>query len=176
LAAASDREFAAVTHQVLEMRAQLAPIMQSAIALCRVELQEEAKVLYQEWKRLQELTFRQPIAVDDTQKELNELLAEECPAQFERQTTQIAELQEKVKTYQQAIAKLDQKVKILAAQSERGAAGQNGAADTNIDNLKRRIEEVEKATREVQESIQKSKERCGQVTKSLEGSPDGLND
>jgi hypothetical protein len=140
-----------------------------------VELQEEAKVLYQEWKRLQELTFRQQIAVNDAQKELNELLAEEGPAQFERQTTQISELQEKVKTYQQANAKLDRNVKILTAQSERAAAGQNGAADADIDDLKRRIEEVERATREVQESIRKSKEGCGQVTESVEGSPDDLN-
>jgi hypothetical protein len=66
-----------------------------AIEQClpREEVQEEAKVLYQEWKRIKDVTFQHQIAVSDTQKELNELLAEEGLAQFELQSAQITELQ-----------------------------------------------------------------------------------
>jgi chromosome segregation ATPase len=166
----SDREYATLSQQVLELRAQLAQIMQSDNAFRREELQEEAKVLYQEWKRLQDVTFQQQIAVSDAQKELDELLAEDGPAQFERQSNQITELQEKLKKYEHANAKLDRKVKKLAAQREREAESQNGAAAAEIADLKRQIEEVERATREVQENIQKSKERHQQVMKSLQAS------
>jgi chromosome segregation ATPase len=144
--------------------------MQSDSAFRREELQEEAKVLYQEWKRLQDVTFQQQIAISDAQKELDELLAEEGPAQFERQSAQIAELQEKLKKYEHANTKLDRKVRQLAAQREKEQASQSDAAAAEIADLNKQIEEVERATREVQENIEKSKERHQQVMRSLQAS------
>jgi chromosome segregation ATPase len=165
-----DREYATLSQQVLELRAQLAQIMQSDNAFRREELQEDAKVLYQEWKRLQDVTFQQQIAVSDAQKELDELLAEEGPAQFERQSAQITELQEKLKKYEHANSKLDRKIKKLTAQRAKEEEARNEAAAAEIGELKRQIDEAERATREVQENIQKSKERHQQVMKSLQES------
>jgi DNA repair exonuclease SbcCD ATPase subunit len=165
-----DREYASLSQQVLELRAQLQQIMQSDNAFRREELQEESKVLYQEWKRLQDVTFQQQIAVSDAQKELDELLAEEGPALFERQSEQISALQAKLKKYEHANAKLDRKIKKLTAEREREAQSRNEAAAAEIADLKRQIEEVERTTREVQESIEKSKERHQQVMRSLQAS------
>jgi chromosome segregation ATPase len=155
---------------VLELRAQLAQIMQSDSAFRREELQEEAKVLYQEWKRLQDVTFQQEIAVSDAKKELDELLAEEGPAQFEKQSAQITQLQEKLKKFEHANAKLDRKIRTLTAQRAKEEEAKNEAAAAEIAELKKQIEEAERATKEVQESIQKSKERHQQVMRSLQES------
>lgn len=92
----------------------LQSINQSDGVFQREELQEEAKVLYQEWKRLQDFNFQQRIAISNAQKELAELLRDEAVARFERQKGQISELQEKVKQYQHENAKLDRRVKELA--------------------------------------------------------------
>jgi predicted nuclease with TOPRIM domain len=129
----------------------LQSINQSDGVFQREELQEEAKVLYQEWKRLQDFNFQQRIAISNAQKELAELLRDEAVARFERQKGQISELQEKVKQYQHENAKLDRRVKELA--SERELEDEREIAD-----LKKQIEEAKRATRVVEENIRKMKE------------------
>jgi molecular chaperone GrpE (heat shock protein) len=94
------------------------------------------------------------------QKELDGLLAEESPAQFERQAEQIAALH----------AKLDRKIKKPTAEREREAESRNSAAAAEIADFKREIDDVERATRDVQENIEKSWERYQQVMKSLQAS------
>jgi chromosome segregation ATPase len=133
------------------------------------ELQEEAKVLYQEWKRLQDITFQKQIEVGNAQKELNALLAEEGTALFQRQSEQLSELQEKLHKYDHVNTKLERRIRKMADKRAREEE-RNEEATAEIVELRRQIEEAERETHEVQESIQKSKERHQQVMRSLQES------
>jgi chromosome segregation ATPase len=167
---AIDREYAALSQQVLEKRAQLAQLMQSDEALRREELQEEAKVFYQEFSRLQDLTMQQQITLADAQKELDDLLAEDGPALFEKQTQHINRLQEKLQRFEYANVKLARKIKKLKAEQQRQIDARNADAEAKIEELTRQIAEVEKETQEVEDKIRQSEERHIQVMNTLQAS------
>jgi hypothetical protein len=165
-----DREYAALSQQVLEKRAQLAQMIQSDEAARSEELQEEAKVFYQEWSRLQDVTMRQQITLSDAQKELDDLLAEDGPALFDKQAQQISKLQEKLQRFEHANLKLRRKIRKLKAEQQRQIEARNADADAKIAELTRDIAETEKATQEVEGKIRLSEERHLQVMNTLRAS------
>jgi hypothetical protein len=158
-----DREYCALAQEVVAMRAELTLLLRSDNALQRDELQEEAKVLYQEWCRLQDLTIEQQIALSDAKKERDDGTPEDAPATYDRQAKQIAELTAKVARYEHANVKLAQKIKKLrAAKGE--AAGDSG------EEIAQQIEHVEKETTDVEERIRRAKENHQKVMSALQAS------
>jgi hypothetical protein len=155
----TDRDYSALSQEVVAMRSELTVLLQSDKALHREELQEEAKVLYQEWLRLQDCALDQEVALNDAKKELDD----DTSATYDRQARQIAELTDKLEKYEHANTKLAQKIK-------RMRTGKEGVAVTDREEIVRKIEDVEKKTLDIEERIRNAKENHQKVMSSVRAS------
>lgn len=163
-----DREYKTVEHMIMQQRAEINELLMSDNAAQRQELQEEAKIIYQERVRLQDLQLQQQITLNEAKKELNALLSSDGPAVFEKQAQKIELLEQKLQKYEHANKKLADKVKALKekkALEEQSAAGAIGVRAAQI---RAQIKEAEKATEEIEEKIAQSVEKHKQVMKTLQ--------
>jgi aromatic ring-opening dioxygenase catalytic subunit (LigB family) len=160
----TDREYSELSQEIVAMRSELTLLLLSDNALHREELQEEAKVLYQEWRRLQDSAFEKQIAISDAKKELDDALDEEGAVMYDRQAKQIVELSEKLARYEHANRKLAHKIKKLKAEREQAVVG-GGRQE-----IARQIENVEKETLDIEERIRSAKENHQKVMSSLRAS------
>jgi len=162
-----DREYKAVEHMIMQQRAQINELLMSDNAAQRQELQEEAKIIYQERARLQDLQLEQQIALNDAKRELAELLATDGPAVFERQQRRIESLEEKLGKYEHANEKLAAKVKSIRAKRVLEEESEAGAIGTRAAQIRAQIRDTERATREIEDRIAQSIEKHKQVMKTL---------
>lgn len=163
-----DREYKTVEHLIMQQRAQINELLMSDNAAQRQELQEEAKIIYQERVRLQDLQLQQQITLNEAKKELNELLASDGPAVFEKQAKKIESLEEKLRKYEHANKKLAAKVKALKAKKALEEESAAGAIGSRAAQINAQIKEVVKATNEIEEKISKSVEQHKKVMKQLQ--------
>lgn len=162
-----DREYKSVEHMIMQQRAQINELLMSDNAAQRQELQEEAKIIYQERVRLQDLQLQQQLALNDARRELQELLESDGPAVFERQAHRIEQLELKLHKYEHANKKLAAKVKSLKAKKALEEESAAGAIGSRAAQIRAQIREAEKATEEIEEKIAQSIEKHKQVMKSL---------
>ena len=163
-----DREYKTVEHMIMQQRAHINELLMSDNAAQRQELQEEAKIIYQERVRLQDLQLQQQITLNEAKKELTELLASDGPAVFERQAKRIEALEEKLRKYEHANKKLAAKVKTLKAKKALEEESAQGAIGSRAAQIRAQIREAEKATEEIEDKIAQSIEKHKQVMKSLQ--------
>lgn len=161
-----DREYKNVEHMIMQQRAQINELLISDAAAQRQELQEEAKIIYLERIRLQDLQLQQQMALNDAKKELEELLASDGPAKFHAQAQKISELEEKLAKYEHANKKLTDKVKRLKASKMQEQDGIDGSSKAAM--IRKQIRETEAATEEIERKIQESTEKHKDVMKSLQ--------
>jgi chromosome segregation ATPase len=162
-----DREYLSVEHMIIQQRAQINELLMSDSAAQRQELQEEAKIIYQERIRLQDLQVQQQIALTDAKRELAELLETDGPAVYERQARKIEALEAKLRRYEHANDKLAAKVKSLKAKKALEEESATGAIGNRATQLRSQIRETESATEEVEEKITQSVEKHKNVMKQL---------
>ena len=162
-----DREYKTVEHMIMQQRAQINELLMSDNAAQRQELQEEAKIIYQERVRLQDLQLQQQITLNDAKRELTELLATDGPAVYERQQKRIEALEAKLKKYEHANKKLAAKVKSLKAKKALEEESASGAIGSRAAQIRAQIRDAERATEEIEDKIAKSVEKHKQVMKSL---------
>lgn len=129
-------------------------------ALC-LELQEECKVILQERMRLQDEQLRQQILLNESQEELDALVAAEGPEMLEKQNERMAQLEAKLARYHHANKKL--KAKIQSIRSERAYT-----QDANNEEVERRAEELRKQIQEVQKATAKNEEKYQQSEQNHE--------
>jgi hypothetical protein len=162
-----DREYLSVEHMIIQQRAQINELLMSDSAAQRQELQEEAKIIYQERIRLQDLQVQQQIALNDAKRELAELLETDGPAVYERQAHKIEALEAKLKRYEHANDKLAAKVKSLKTKKALEEEAATGAIGNRAAQLRAQIREAERATEEIEEKITQSVEKHKNVMKQL---------
>jgi hypothetical protein len=162
-----DREYLSVEHMIMQQRAQINELLMSDSAAQRQELQEEAKIIYQERVRLQELQLQQQITLNDAKRELEDLLASDGPEVYERQAQRIEALEAKLKKYEHANSKLASKVKTLKAKKALEEESAAGAIGNRAAQIRAQIREAERATEEIEDKIAQSVEKHKEVMKSL---------
>lgn len=162
-----DREYKNVEHLIAQQRAQINELLRSDSAAERQELQEEAKIIYQERLRLHELQVQQQIDLNQAKQELDDLLASDGPVVYERQARKISELEEKLRKYEKANKKLSDKIQKLKQEKKLQEESQNGAIGSRAAQLKSQIKEVEQKTEEIEQKIRESKEKHEIVMKQI---------
>ena len=153
-----DKEYKSVEHLIMQQRAQINELLRSDNAAERQELQEEAKIIYQERLRLHDLQCQQQIELSEAKKELDELLSTNGPAVYEKQANKIKLLEDKLKKYEHANAKLAAKIKKLKQEKKIQEETQSGQIGMRAEQLRAQIKEVEDKTAEIEEKIRTSKE------------------
>lgn len=162
-----DREYKSVEHLIMQQRAQINELLRSDNAAERQELQEEAKIIYQERLRLHDLQIQQQIDLNQAKKELDDLLSSDGPAVFEKQARKINELEEKLRKYEKANKKLSEKIKKLKQEKKLQEESQSGAISIRANQLKSQIREVEQKTEEIEAKIKESKQKHEEVMKQI---------
>ena len=162
-----DKEYKSVEHLVMQQRAQINQLLRSDNAAERQELQEEAKIIYQERLRLQELQCQQQVELNEARKELDELLKTNGPAIYEKQAEKISVLEDKLNKYEVANAKLAAKIKRLKEEKKTQDESQAGQINSRAEELRRQIKEVEDKTAEIEEKIRVSRENHEQVMSKI---------
>ena len=168
LLAQLDKEYKTVEHLIMQQRAQINELLMSDNAAQRQELQEEAKIIYMEKVRLQDLQMQQQISLNDSKRELNDLLETDGPAVLERQEKRIESLEEKLSKYNAINERLASKVRILKKTLEEEAA--TGTIGNKANQLRQQIKEAEKATKDIDDKIKNSIEKHKEIMKKLSGS------
>jgi chromosome segregation ATPase len=158
-----DKEYKSVEHLVMQQRAQINQLLRSDNAAERQELQEEAKNIYQERLRLQDLQLQQQKELSDAKMELDELLRTNGPAIYEKQNQKIKVLEDKLMKYENANARLAEKIRKLKEEKRTQDESQAGQINSRADQLRMQIKEVEDKTAEIEEKIRASKENHEKV-------------
>ena len=136
----------------------------------RQELQEEAKIIYQERLRLHDLQIQQQRELEEAKSELDELLATNGPAIFEKQANKIKNLEDKLRKYEKANANLAAKIKKLKQDKKIQEETQSGQIGMRAEQLRSQIKEVEEKTAEIEEKIRTSKENHEEIMRKIKQS------
>ncbi|EAY21157.1 hypothetical protein TVAG_283270 [Trichomonas vaginalis G3] len=162
-----DREYKSVEHLIKQQNAQINELLRSDNAAERQELQEEAKIIYQERLRLHDLQCQQQLDLNQAKRELDELLSTNGPAVYEKQANKIQMLEEKLKKYENANAKLAAKIKKLKQEKKIQEETQSGQVGMRAEQLRAQIKEVEQKTDEIEQKIRDSKEKHEKIMKEI---------
>ena len=146
--------------------AQINELLISDAAAQRQELQEEAKIIYQERIRLENLQLDQQMALNTAKRELEDLISSDGPTKYNEQAQKIVELEEKLRKYEHANKKLAEKVKRLKV--SRAQDQEAGTGGSRASQIRKQIRETEAATQEIERKIQESTEKHKEIMKSLQ--------
>lgn len=138
-----DRDYRSLKENISRQRSELEKIRSSDAAAHRSELQEEAKVVFQELLRLQDVEKSQKEELADITAEHEDLDRQEGPVAAQRQRERIAALNTKLEKYRQANHKLAARIK-------------TGRANKAFDNDDGRAR-IEKRMQELGQSIEEEK-------------------
>lgn len=110
-----DRDYRALKGEIAKQKSELEEIRGSDAAAHRSELQEEAKVVYLEMLRLQDLENAQKQELQDVTEEYEDLVAEDGPEATRKRQERLAALKVKLVKYERANHKLAARIKAARA-------------------------------------------------------------
>ena len=130
------REYKSLQSMITTQNAEITKLKRSDDAALLHELHEEIKIIWLERKRLQNVQLQQQLELDDSQKELDELVESDGPDTLKMQQKKIAKYERTLRKYKEVNARLAMKIKAMRAER----ANQE---DINQAEIKNRCEELE---------------------------------
>jgi DNA repair exonuclease SbcCD ATPase subunit len=140
------RERQALENLIQDQMNQLAELRLSDNAAVCYELQEESKLLHQEKLRLKDEEELQKQCLEDSQRELDALLASDGPDVLTEQQRKMADLEARIAKFRHANIKLKAKLRQLEGDMEFTRESEKEEIAQAVDALKRQIAEVKNAT------------------------------
>ena len=162
-----NREYNALEKIIEDQHRQVAELNLSDRAALCLELKEECKIVLQERLRLQDVQLNQQLALNDSKRELDELLENDGPDVIPEQNERIRKLEAKLHKYHHANKKLKAKVRSLREARAYSADTNNEEVQRRSEQIKRQIRDVEEATRKNNEKYEQSRERHEALVKKL---------
>lgn len=147
-----EKEYTTLEKMIDKQQRKVAELTLSDSAALCLELQEECKIILQERMRLQDEQLNQQMLLNESQQELDELVASEGPEMLEKQNERIMQLEAKLARYHHANKKL--KAKIQSIRSERAYT-----EEANNEEVEKRAEELRKQIQEIRSAIAKNEEK-----------------
>jgi hypothetical protein len=171
-----DREQQALHRFISEQKQQLASLERSDnAALCR-ELEEDAKIVFQEKLRLEDYRaeLRRALAQDERVLEL--LQESDGPGVLPRQNETMRVLGAKLAKYKNANRKLKRRIRRLTAESSMAGRIDDGAVERRAQDLERQIADVKAATERNQAKFDDEKKRHEKRVACLKETAEGGED
>lgn len=162
-----NREYNALEKIIEDQHRQVAELNLSDRAALCLELKEECKIVLQERLRLQDVQLNQQLALNDSKKELDELLATDGPDVIPGQIERIKKLEAKLRKYHHANKKLKAKVRSLREARAYTADTNTEEVERRAEQIRRQIRDVEEATKRNNEKYEQSRERHEALVKKL---------
>jgi chromosome segregation ATPase len=155
-----DHQYRSLSQLIEDQNRQIAELNLSDTAALYRELQEEAKVIYQEQKRLEDACAHQQAALEESNAELEQLLKTDGPEALTVQIEKLAKLEAKYAKYTRANRRLKKKVTSLQTTKIR--------EDVNADEIQHRAAELERQIAEVHAATAQNLEKYEQSQREHE--------
>jgi hypothetical protein len=159
-----DRERQILDHLIAEQKRQIADLQLSDdAALCR-ELEEDAKVVFQERLRLEEYQAERRRALAQVQRDLEQLLAIDGPDVLPQLDDTVRALEAKLSKYSNANKKLERRIERLITER---SSGEGDDVERRAQDLQRQIADVKAATDRNRAKFEDEKRKHEQVVARL---------
>jgi chromosome segregation ATPase len=154
-----NKEVKALEKAVAEKKRIIAELnLSDRAAQCR-ELEEDAKIVFQDRLRLRDLQSEREQTLEECEKRLDQLIEAEGPALIPEQEETIKALEEKLEKYRHANQKLKQRLE--------GQEKMEGKVAERIGELERQIEEVREATEKNRGRIEEERLKHSEAIEKL---------
>lgn len=137
---------------------------QSAISF---ELQEEAKVVFLERNRLQEIQLQQQIELNNSQQELDDLVSTDGPDTYKKQQKKIAHYDNIIKRYKEVNSRYTKKIKIMRSERAMKETADQEEIRQRSEELERQINEAKEARKAYEEKLKKSQDEHEVIMQQL---------
>lgn len=165
-----DRDYKTVEHLIMQQRARINELKNSDSAAQREELQEEAKIIFMEKRRLTDQLKQEEISLNDMRKERDMLIQNDGPEVFSKQQDRIEQLETKLKKYNRENERLAARVKTLKARKQLEEEAQNGNQGQMANQIRAQIKDIEEKTEEIDEKIRRTVEQHEEILEKLKNS------
>jgi hypothetical protein len=171
-----DREQQSLHRFLSEQKQQLASLERSDnAALCR-ELEEDAKVVFQETLRLEDYRAELRRALAQDERVLEQLQESDGPSVLPRQNETMRALRAKLGKYKNANRKLKRRIRRLTAEWSMSGRIDDDAAERRAQDLERQIADVKAATERNQAKFDDEKKRHEKRVADLKETAEGEED
>jgi hypothetical protein len=146
-------------HLISEQKRQIASLYLSDDAALYRELEEDAKIVFQERLRLEDYQAECRRTLAQVQRDLEQLIEADGPGALVRQNETVRALQEKLARYMNANRKLKRRLQRLSAERSSTTGTDNQDIERRAQDLQRQIADVKAATARKREELENEKRK-----------------
>lgn len=161
------KEYNSLVAMIKSQKEEIYRLVRCDMSAVSFELQEEAKVVFLERNRLQEIQLQQQIELNNSQKELEDLVTTDGPDTFKKQQKKIAHYDNILKRYKEVNSRYTKKIKAMRAERAMKETADQEEIRQRSEELERQINEAKEARKAYEEKLKKSQDEHEVVMQQL---------
>lgn len=161
------QEYNSLQAMLKQQNQDLANIKRCDIAAICYELQEEAKIVFQERNRMQDMQVQQQIELNKSKRELDDLINSKGPNTLKKQRKKMEHYESILKKYKEVNHRLTAKIQTMKTeQASRQEFNENEMAERS-EEIERQIEEAKQSRLNYENMLRNSQEKHQQTLAQL---------
>ncbi|OHT05446.1 hypothetical protein TRFO_26874 [Tritrichomonas foetus] len=152
------KEYNSLEAMIKEQNEQITKLKKCDETMLHYELREEAKVVFLERSRLQDVQLQQQLDLYESQRELDELVEAEGPNTLKKQKKKMAHYDNIIKKYKDVNSRLTKKIKAMRAVRAAREDVNQAEIKARAEELERQISDAKHARKAYEEKLKKTQE------------------
>lgn len=161
------KEYKSLKAMIKSQKNEIYNLVRCDMSAVSFELQEEAKIVFLERNRLQEIQLQQQIELNNSQKELEDLVSTDGPEIYKKQQKKISHYDNIIKRYKEVNSRYTKKIKAMRSERAMKETADQEEIRQRSEELERQISEAKEARKAYEEKLKKSQDEHEVIMQQL---------